>query len=130
MYICSQICLLTIMNHLLLHCVFSFAMWGYVFCLFGVNWVLPHTVFDLMVGWRNWLGKRSSTMWNVVLLCLMWLLWRELNSLTEDVEVLEVQFRLLFLRLLCEWSTVLGITDSCNFTEFASSISFNCNSFL
>ena len=78
------------MNLLLLHCVFSFAMWGYVFRLFGVNWVLPHTVFDLMVGWRNWLGKRSSAVWNVVLLCLMWLLWRELNSLTEDVEVLEV----------------------------------------
>ena len=33
---------------------------------FGVSWVLPKRVFDLLAGWRNWLGKYSSNVWNLV----------------------------------------------------------------
>lgn len=40
---------------------------------------------------------------------------------------MEVQFRFLFLRLLCEWSIVLGLGDNGTMTEFANSIYFTCN---
>jgi hypothetical protein len=45
----------------------------------------------------------------------------------EDVEVSEVYLKFSFLRLLCEWSTVLGLSDSGTITEFANLLSFACN---
>lgn len=35
---------------------------------------LCEKVIDLLFGWRNWVGKRSSDIWNLVPLCLMWTL--------------------------------------------------------
>ena len=36
------------------------------------------------------LGKHLSNIWNLVLLCLMWCIWRECNRRTfEDVDGLE-----------------------------------------
>ncbi len=63
------------MDHLLLHCNFAFAMWSYVFGLFGVHWVMSQMVADLLAGWRNWFGKRSSVVLHLALLYLMWMLW-------------------------------------------------------
>jgi hypothetical protein len=103
-------------DHLLLH---------YDFGPFGVYWVMPHRVFDLLVDWRNWFGKHSSAMWNLAPLYLMWLFWREQNSRTfEDVKVSEVQLKPSFLRF-SEWLTVLDFSDSGPVTEFAL---FACNS--
>lgn len=93
----------------------------------AIFWTLCR-VFDLLVGWLNRFYKLLFAVWNLVPLCLMWLLWREWNSYTlEDVEVLEVRLRISFLRLLYEWSTVLGFTDSGTNTEFTSVLSFTCN---
>ena len=36
---------------------------------FGVSWVLPKRVIDLLGGWRNWSGKHSSNVWNLVPHC-------------------------------------------------------------
>ena len=36
---------------------------------FGVSWVLPKRVIDLLAGWRNWSGKHSSNVWNLVPHC-------------------------------------------------------------
>lgn len=57
------------------------------FKAFGIHGVLSRRVADLSFGWRNWFGKHSSGIWNLVPLCVMWTLWREKNSLTlEDTE--------------------------------------------
>lgn len=61
------------MDHLLVHCDFADALLGYVFCLFGANWVMPRRVFDLLVGWGKWFGKCLFAVWNIVSVCLMWL---------------------------------------------------------
>ena len=41
-----------------------------------VSWILPKKVSDLLMGWRNWLGKHASDIWNLVPLCVMWIIWR------------------------------------------------------
>ena len=75
------------MDHLLLHCEMARRLWCFVFKSFGISWVLPSTVPDLLFGWWNWLGKHSSKIWNLVPLCLLWCLWRERNQRTfEDLE--------------------------------------------
>jgi len=40
-------------DHLLLHCEEVSQLWSFAFRLFGVAWVLPKKVIDLLVGWRN-----------------------------------------------------------------------------
>ena len=34
-------------NHLLLHCPIAFELWSLVFCLFGLQWVMPHKLIEL-----------------------------------------------------------------------------------
>lgn len=50
-------------DHFLFQFNFANATWSYVFYvgLFGVYWVIPKKVADLLAGWRNWFG--------IVLLC-------------------------------------------------------------
>ena len=39
--------------------------------IFGIHWVLPDKVASILLGWRNWFGKRSSNVWNLVLAYVM-----------------------------------------------------------
>ena len=34
-------------------------------------------VSSLLFSKRNWFGKHGSNIWNMVLACLMWLVWKE-----------------------------------------------------
>jgi|UniRef100_A0A2N9FF34 hypothetical protein len=67
-------------DHLLIHCEVAAALWGFIFQRFGIQWVLPAKVIDLLFGWFNGLGKHSSDIWNLIPHCLMWSLWDERNS--------------------------------------------------
>ena len=97
-------------DHLLLHCGKAYRLWSLVFRSFGISWVLPRSVADTLFGWWNWLGKHSSSVWNLAPLCLMWCLWRERNWRTfEDMEILMTNFWLL---LVAHSLTGLGLEDS------------------
>ena len=73
-------------DHLLLHCGKVFRLWSFALRSFGVSWVLPKRVIDLLASWRNWLGKCSSNVWNLVPHCMMWIIWRERNNcIFEDL---------------------------------------------
>ena len=74
-------------DHLLLHCGLARQVWSFVFRSFGVTWELLGRVVELLFGWRNWFGKHSSDVWNLVPSCLMWIIWWERNRQTfEDIE--------------------------------------------
>uniref|UniRef100_A0A2N9G322 Vacuolar protein sorting-associated protein 13 VPS13 adaptor binding domain-containing protein n=2 Tax=Fagus sylvatica TaxID=28930 RepID=A0A2N9G322_FAGSY len=71
-------------DHLLLY-------WSFVLRSFGVDWVLPKKVVELLFGWWSLFGKEeaSSDVWNLVPPCLMWTIWRERNCRSfEDIESL------------------------------------------
>lgn len=38
-------------DHLLLHCKFAKVLWSFVFCLFGVQWVMPRRVREVLESW-------------------------------------------------------------------------------
>lgn len=40
-------------NHLLLHCPIARELWGMVFTLLGVTWVMPKDVVELLVSWQG-----------------------------------------------------------------------------
>ena len=40
-----------LMDHLLLHCPITYELWYMVFCLFGIHWVMPYKVSELLASW-------------------------------------------------------------------------------
>jgi hypothetical protein len=43
-------------EHLLLHCEVARELWSYILNLFGVDWIMPRQVIDLLkkLGWFVW----------------------------------------------------------------------------
>ena len=73
-------------DHLLLHCEMAYRLWSFVFITFGLSWVVPRSIPNLLFGWWNWLGKHSSQIWNLVPLWIFWCIWKERNRRTfEDL---------------------------------------------
>ena len=72
-------------DHLLIHCEKVNQLRCFVLRSFGISWVSPS---DRSSFWMEELvGKHSSDIWNLIPLCLIWCIWRELNSHTfEDAE--------------------------------------------
>jgi hypothetical protein len=60
------------MDHLFLHCRIAREIWSLVFQSERIDWVLPRRVSDLLFGWWNCFGKKSSGVWNLIPSCLMW----------------------------------------------------------
>ena len=51
---------------------------------FNIQRLLSRRVADLLLGGRNWLGKHSSDIWNLVHSCLIWTVWCERDSCTFE----------------------------------------------
>ncbi|GMP50653.1 hypothetical protein CsSME_00017186 [Camellia sinensis var. sinensis] len=70
-------------DHLFLHCDVASHLWGLVCSLFGVVWVQPQGVLEMLWSWEGArVGRRRQRIWFVVPFCLMWLVWLERNRRT------------------------------------------------
>jgi hypothetical protein len=59
-------------DHLLLHCKRTSALWNSIFGLYGLAWVMSRRVRDLFACWRGQFGNlRSEAVWKTIPLCLM-----------------------------------------------------------
>ena len=59
-------------DHLFLPCPVAMDLWSMVLGLFGVTWVLPHTVLGLLGCWQGSFGcHRNGYIWSIVPHCLM-----------------------------------------------------------
>ena len=114
------------MDHLLLFCPIAHSLWTHMLRLFGIEWVMPGSVADLLFCWYHWLGKHSSDIWNLVPSCLMWTIWIERNQRSfEDKGKTVVQLLDLCQQTLFDWSQCWGLSDCFTLMEFLSSISFS-----
>ena len=57
-YLCC--CNAESVNHLLLFCPIAHSLWMYMLRLFGIDWVMPGAIKDLLLCWFHWIGKHSS----------------------------------------------------------------------
>lgn len=106
-------------NHLLRNCNAAYALWSEVFKAFQVHLVMPLTVESLLFGWRNWFGRHSSDVWNLVLACIMWIVWKERNRHTfEDVEILLEHLQSLLICTLLSWYRARGFSQYTSIIEF------------
>jgi exonuclease III len=64
-------------DHLFLHCTVATDLWSMVFGMFGVQWVMPHTVLDLFHGWLGKFGRYDTIkVWKMIPHSLIWCLWK------------------------------------------------------
>ena len=113
-------------DHLFLHCPVAMDLWSMVLGLFGLSWVMPHSVLGLLGRWQGSFGRHwNGYIWSIVPLGLMWCLWRERNSCRfEDIERSIPDLKLFFFRTLLDWLFAMQnksfpsffvFLDSCNF---------------
>jgi hypothetical protein len=68
-------------NHLFIHCPVASDLWNMFFHLFGVLWVMPKGVVDLLSGWNGpSVRSEAGKIWKILLHCIMWCLWCERNA--------------------------------------------------
>ena len=91
--------------------------------LFGIDWVIPSSVVDLLFCWYHWPGKHSSEIWDLVLGCLMWTIWTKQNRQAfKDEGKTVVQLLELCQRTLFDWSRCWGFLDCSTLMDFLLSI--------
>ena len=76
---CMCCCKEESVDHPLFFCLVVHSLWMYMLQLFGIDWVMPGLVADLLFCWYHWLGKHNSDIWNLVPGCLMWIIWTKRN---------------------------------------------------
>ena len=96
-------------DHLLLHNPLAFEMGSMVFCLFGICWMMPQRVLDLLDCWScNFRRHCNIVIWRMVPHCLMWCIWQEWNARSfEGHEQSILEFKSFFFFTLLEWCLVL-----------------------
>ena len=113
-------------NHILIHCSKAKVLWDLLFSLFGVNWVIPFSVRDTLLGWHAPLkDKKHSKVWRAAPLCLFWMVWKERNRIVFENEVLSLQrLKNSFICNLLSWansSIVEGPLSLFNFVDWLGS---------
>ena len=108
-----------LVNHLFLHCPIAQELWSMVWTLFGLLWVMPHSVTDLFLsGQGSFGGHRSIDLWRAVPHCVLWCIWREQNSRCfEGKERFILDLKSLHFHTLLEWSLSFNLFPRSNFLE-------------
>jgi hypothetical protein len=69
------------LDHLLLQCDVVRELWNMVFQMFGVEWVMPRRVVDLLACWNRRVGMNDIIIvWNAIPSFLLRCMWREMNA--------------------------------------------------
>ncbi|RVX12090.1 hypothetical protein CK203_010660 [Vitis vinifera] len=103
-------------NHLLLHCSRTRALWDLLFALFGLSWVLPFSVRETLLSWNGYfLGKNRKKVWRAAPLHIFWTVWKERNRLAFKDESLSIQ-RLKHSFILTLWAEAKLFIDDCPLT--------------
>ena len=108
-------------DHPFIHCPVAQELWNAVFCTFGVLWVMPKTVRELIEGWHV-VKHHQIRIWTAVPHCIMCCLWRERSSRTfEDRELTIEDLKLRVFRTLFEWMQATNVASCDSFQDFLNS---------
>ena len=90
-------------DHLFLHCPVATDLWAMVLGLFGVNWVMPKFVVEILACWQGQFGRHcNGHIWIVFphyLMCVNCMCF-------EDNEGSLSNLKLFFFRTLLDWLSV------------------------
>jgi hypothetical protein len=113
-------------DHLLLHCDVASVVWNSLFSRFGVSWVMPRRVIDLLTCWWSSGKSRSAVVWKMTHICIFWCLWWERNNRSfEDLErTLEEILSLFYHSLYC-WTSAYVHPLFISFSDFLTRFSIS-----
>jgi hypothetical protein len=111
-------------DHLLLHCSIAHEIWDLVFSMFGVHWVMPRRVMDLLFCWPGLPKQKAGDIWRLIPHCIMWCLWRERNARCfEDCELPIQDLKNLVLNTLWKWAAAQGLVSGSSLLDFIDTCS-------
>ena len=95
-------------NHILLHCTVVKTIWEITLVIFGVQWVFPESVIEVLLSWRgSFVGKKRKKIWKSIPLCIFWTVWKERNRIVFRGGSLDIQkFKYSFVCNLWSWAKV------------------------
>jgi hypothetical protein len=112
-------------DHLLLHCGAARALWNAFFVRFGLCWVMPRSVMELLASWWSSGCSRSAVIWKMVPLCIMWCIWSERNLRCFEDSSRSIEDLLhFFMFTLFSWTAGWLAPRVLSFSEFLSLFPF------
>ncbi|RVW96061.1 hypothetical protein CK203_027744 [Vitis vinifera] len=107
-------------DHILIHCGKKRELWTLLLSSFGVVWVFPASVRNLLLEWKvKGLGKKTRAVWRLGLICLFWCIWGERNRRTfQEEEMSDTCLRNLFFGLFLSGLNSFCTWDSLSFLNF------------
>ena len=106
-------------NHLLLHCPVARELWNMIFSHFGISWVMPRGVVELISCWNGCKGRHETgKIWMAIPHCIMWCLWCERNARSfngEEVSIPALKYSLL--QTMLEWLKAASLITSASIPD-------------
>lgn len=92
-------------DHLFLHCDTAKKCWNTCFKAFGIQWVMPKSVLEMVGSW--WCrsnNKDALVFWNLVPHTTLWAIWRKRTRKTFEGEEWGIEKLIYYIfELLFEW---------------------------
>ena len=100
-------------SHLFLHCSAATELWIFIFSIFGIQWVMPCGIMELLTcWWTSCCSARVRKLWEMMPLCIFWCIWWERNSRSfEGEEQNLMELKGMVLRTLMDWANVTGVVS-------------------
>lgn len=107
-------------NHLFLHCPFSWWIWCCVLGESGLCWVSPGRVIDLFTTWQPGpFSARGRRIWSIVPFAVIWGLWLERNRRHFEHSAWDTRRVFLLIKgLTCFWSKTFEECKGIPFDHF------------
>jgi hypothetical protein len=113
-------------DHLLLHYAVVRDLWIAFFARFGLCWIIPHSVKELLASWWTAGRTRSAVVWKMVPHCILWRIWRERNNRCfEGLSRTREELLHFFLVTLFSWTTGWLAPRVISFVDFLSLFSLS-----
>ncbi|XP_071727630.1 uncharacterized protein [Rutidosis leptorrhynchoides] len=68
-------------DHLFLHCSWSYKVWSSLFNWWNVCWILPSNILEFSHDWCDGLGIRAKIFWKLISPATIWTIWMARNEL-------------------------------------------------
>lgn len=77
--------------HLLLHCRISWNVWSQIVEWWGLVWVCPYTVYELMCWWfSNKFKSVEKGCWEICFYAVLWSLWLQRNKIVFNAQYVDI----------------------------------------
>ncbi|XP_071705224.1 uncharacterized protein [Rutidosis leptorrhynchoides] len=67
-------------DHLLLHCSWTFKLWEALFNWWNISWVMPSSMVKFALDWHYGMGVKASKFWSLIGPASLWTIWIARNE--------------------------------------------------